>query len=71
MSGSKEIKRIYNNYLKRWCKKDTCELMIKDYGRFLGDTEELFESVLDRIQSETEQLYPLVRKTTGDVVAVS
>lgn len=71
MSGSKEIKRIYNNYLKRWCKKNTCELIIKDYDKFQEDTEELFDTVLDRIQAETEQLYPLVREITGDMNAVS
>jgi len=71
MSGSKEIKRVYDKYLKRWCKPKTCELIIKDYDRFLEDTDELFEMVLDRIQAETEQLYPLVRKVTGDVSAVA
>jgi len=71
MSGSKEIKRIYKNYLKHWCKKDTCELVIKDYDRFQADTHELFEKILDRIQAETEQLYPLVRKVTGDASAVA
>ena len=71
MSGSKEIKRVYDRYLKRWCKAKTCELVIKDYERFLADTEELFEMVLDRIQAETEQLYPLVRKVTGDISAVA
>ena len=71
MSGSKEIKRVYNNYLKHWCKKETCELVINDYPQFLADTEELFDMVLDRIQAETEQLYPLVRKVTGDLNAVA
>lgn len=71
MSGSKEIKRIYKSYLKRWCKKDTCALVIKDFDRFQSDTDELFEKVLDRIQAETEQLYPLVRKVTGDESVVS
>lgn len=71
MSGSKEIKRVYNNYLKRWCKKHTCELVIRDYEKFLEDTNELFEMVLDRIQAETEQLYPMVRNITGDVSAVA
>jgi len=71
MSGSKEIKRVYNNYLKRWCKQKTCELIIKDYDRFLEDTNELFDMVLDRIQAETEQLYPMVRQVTGDARAVA
>jgi succinate dehydrogenase flavin-adding protein (antitoxin of CptAB toxin-antitoxin module) len=71
MSGSKEIKRVYNNYLKRWCKTKKCVLEISNYERFLEDTDELFEMVLDRIQAETEQLYPLVRKVTGDASAIA
>lgn len=71
MSGSKEVKRVYKNYVKRWCKSNSSELVIKDYEQFVQDTNELFEVVLDRIQAETEQLYPLVRKVTGDVHAVA
>lgn len=70
MSGSKEIKRVYGKYQKRWCKKDSV-LVITDYPRFMADTEELFEMVLDRIQTETEQLYPLVRQVTGNMSAVA
>lgn len=70
MSGSKEINRVYKNYLKVWFKKGTCELVIKDFEQFQTDTSELFDMVLDRIQSETELLYPMVRKLTGDASAV-
>jgi hypothetical protein len=62
MSGSVEIKRILKAFTKRWCpskKKDT--LHINEHARFLQDTEELFEIVLQRILDETEHLYPLVR----------
>lgn len=71
MSGSKEIKRIYKDYQKQWCKKGTCELVIKDFSRFQDDTDALFDTILDRIQAETEQLYPLVRRLSGDSSAVS
>lgn len=71
MSGSKEIKRVYNDYLKTWCKQKSCELVIKDFEKFQADTQELFEMVLDRIQAETENLYPLVREVTGDAVRVA
>ena len=40
--------------------------MIKEYDAFMQDTQEMFEIVLDRIQNETEHLYPAVRKLTGD-----
>jgi hypothetical protein len=65
-SGSTEIKRIFAAYLKDWCRTKNKTLMIKDYDLFLKDTEEMFEIVLNRIQIETENLYPLIREITGD-----
>ena len=63
MSGSIEIKKILREFMHRWCptsrQKDA--LHIKDHANFLKDTDELFEIVLQRIQDETEHLYPLVR----------
>ena len=66
MGGSREINRIFSAYLKRWCKVKSKELVIKEYDAFMQDTQEMFEIVLDRIQNETEHLYPAVRKITGD-----
>lgn len=66
MGGSREINRIFSAYLKRWCKIKNRELVIKEYYAFMQDTQEMFEIVLDRIQNETEHLYPAVRKLTGD-----
>lgn len=63
MSGSVEIKRILKDFTKTWCDK-TKSLHINDHTRFLKDTDELFELVLQRILKETEQLYPLVRSLT-------
>ena len=63
LSGSIEIKRILREFMHRWCptsqKRDS--LHIRDHANFLSDTDELFEIVLQRIQDETEHLYPLVR----------
>ena len=66
MGGSREINRIFSGYLKRWCKLRTKELVIRQYDEFMRDTQEMFNMVLDRIQQETEHLYPAVRKATGD-----
>jgi hypothetical protein len=60
MSGSVEIKRILKSFTKTWCDKAK-SLHINDHTRFLKDTDELFELVLQRILDETERLYPLVR----------
>lgn len=66
MGGSREINRIFSAYLKRWCKLKNKELVIKEYDAFMQDTQEMFEIVLDRIQSETEHLYPAVRKLSDE-----
>ncbi len=63
MSGSTEIKRILREFTHRWCPSANKgeSLHIKDHSSFLTDTDELFDIVLQRIQDETEHLYPLVR----------
>jgi len=62
LSGSTQIKRIFAEYLKQWCSQRTSELVILDHAAFLQDTNEMFDLVLDRIQRETEHLYPLIRR---------
>lgn len=71
MGGSREINRIFSAYLKRWCKVKRKELVINEYEAFMKDTEEMFEIVLDRIQDETEHLYPAVRKLSGNDLEVA
>ena len=63
MSGSQEIKKIIASYIKTWCpKKKADTLAIAEYDKFLKESEEMFELILERIQNETEKLYPLVRE---------
>lgn len=62
LSGSSEIKRIFADYLKDWCGTSRRELRIDDHEAFVRDTEQMFALVLDRIERETELLYPLIRK---------
>jgi len=71
MGGSREINRIFSAYLKRWCKLKSRKLVIREYDTFISDTREMFEMVLERIQDETEHLYPAVQKVTGDQRAVA
>lgn len=65
MSGSQEIKRIMSSYKKRWCSKKTQDLTIGgEHEKFIQETDDMFEMILNRIQDETEHLYPMIRKTT-------
>ena len=62
MSGSVEIKRVIRDFTKQWCTSKNCfSLNIKDYARFTIESETFFEVIVQRIQDETEHLYPLVR----------
>jgi hypothetical protein len=65
LSGSTEIKRIFAAYVKEWCSQKRHTLTISDYTAFLQDTEQMFALVMDRIERETEHLYPLLRKLEG------
>ncbi len=71
LSGSREIKRIFQDYQKKWSRPGRRELVISNHEDFLKETSEMFELVLNRIQSETEQLYPLVRSISGDMQKVA
>ncbi|HIO92310.1 MAG TPA: hemerythrin domain-containing protein [Leucothrix mucor] len=62
MTGSTEIKRVFDQYLKKWSRKNT--LRIKNHDKFISDTSDMFELVWRRIVDETEHLYPVVRKIT-------
>jgi hypothetical protein len=67
LSGSREIKRIFQEYLKKWSKPGKHQLIIANHDEFLSDTREVFDLVLNRFQDETEQLYPLARSITGNM----
>jgi len=70
MSGSVEVKKILKDFSKKWCPTtQSTELKINEHARFLDDTNELFDIVLQRILDETEHLYPLVRSLGRSKVA--
>ena len=71
LSGSTEIKRIFSDYLKQWCNESRRHLTIRDHDEFLKETEQMFRLVLDRIQRETEHLYPLIRRIESQDSAVA
>ena len=66
MGGSKEIKRIFSAFLKKWCDPKHKALKVADFEEFSRATDEMFAMVLERIQDEVEHLYPLLREVRGD-----
>jgi len=57
-SGSIAIKRIFNEYVGRWCKNK--KLRITKHAEFIQDSQEIFELVLKRVEAETNILYPML-----------
>jgi succinate dehydrogenase flavin-adding protein (antitoxin of CptAB toxin-antitoxin module) len=66
MGGSKEIKRIFAAFLKKWCDQKHKSLKVANFEEFSEATDEMFGMVLERIQDEVEHLYPLLREVRGD-----
>ena len=70
MEGSVEIRRIMKQYLSRWCSKKDKRFVFgtkgRRYAQFLEDSDAMFLIILDRIQKETESLYPLVRQLNAE-----
>ncbi|MCB1877123.1 MAG: hypothetical protein KDH88_14200 [Chromatiales bacterium] len=71
MSGSREIKRMLDQHMKRWAYPGRKELRIGDHNGFVTDTQELTQLIQDRIVAETEHLYPVIRRITGSAVYAS
>jgi len=67
LSGSAELKRVFKQYLKRWCHNKN--LRIKNHEQFVKETDEIFTMIQDRIISETEKFYPVVRTVYGKQMA--
>jgi len=66
MSGSQEIKRIMKSYVKKWCNRRNHTLSVgSQHDTFVKDTDDMFEMILNRIQDETENLYPMVRQISN------
>ncbi len=66
-SGSIEIKRVFNEYLGRWCKNK--KLRVVKHAEFVQDSEEIFDLVLNRINAESDILYPIVQEALHESVA--
>jgi hypothetical protein len=66
MSGDREIKRIFNDYVKKWCTKGH-QLKIKNFTKFQSETQDMFEIVMSRLLDETEKLYPLLDAAKTEV----
>ena len=66
MGSSQGIKHLMSTYIKKWCDKKRQGLSIgAKHDEFIKDTDEMFKTILARIQDEAENLYPMVRKISN------
>lgn len=66
-SGSIEIKRVFNEYLGRWCKNK--KLRVIKHQEFMQDSKEIFELVLNRVNAGTTILYPMIEDALDKKIA--
>jgi hypothetical protein len=65
IADSALLKRNFALLVKRWAEPGRRHLRIADHEGFVDDTAELFLLVAERIQRETELLYPLLRRLSS------
>jgi hypothetical protein len=61
-ADSSFLRHTIQDYRRHWSDSREQPLHIRDHGDFVADTRDLFELVLERIQRETELLYPLLQR---------
>jgi hypothetical protein len=66
MEGEREIKRLFNDFVGRWCRHG---LHIDNHARFLAEAGDIFRLISRRIQAEYEELYPLARRMKQELGA--
>jgi hypothetical protein len=59
LEGEKEIKKLFNDFVSRWCQRG---LYIDDHPQFLREAGDIFRLMSERIRAEFEELYPLARR---------
>jgi len=62
VADSRLLRSNYDKFLTHWTDSSRRRFRIADHQAFVRETDELFELILDRIQRETEFLYPLLKK---------
>ena len=59
LNSSQEIKRIFNQFMNTWCRKG---LHIKNHEKFVKESEQMFNCLLERQNRDTEEFYPILRR---------
>ncbi len=58
------LRSNFDKYAQRWTCGKRKEFQIRDHQRFVEDTQELFSLMLERIERETELIFPLLKRVS-------
>lgn len=56
LGNTQELKRIFAEYKKGWCRKPHSE---KDHAQYVDESKDMFKLVCDRIDFEENKIFPL------------
>lgn len=55
LGNTQELKRIFNEYTRDWCRKPHTE---RDHAKYVDESKEMFRLVCDRITFEENKIFP-------------
>jgi len=55
LGNTQELKRIFNEYQRCWCRKPHSE---NDHAQYVDDSKDMFKMVCDRIEFEEQKIFP-------------
>ncbi len=56
LENSRELQRIFGSYEKKWCRHG---VDVKGNEDFIRETHDIFDMILERINKETEEFFPM------------
>jgi len=59
LENSRELERIFANYQKQWCRQG---VNVRGNADFIRETHGIFDLIIERIDKETEQFFPLANR---------
>ncbi len=55
LGNTQELKRIFGEYKRDWCRKPHSE---KDHAEYVDESKDMFKMVCDRIEFEENKIFP-------------
>lgn len=62
LGNTQELRRIFNQYSRGWCRKPHSE---KDHDKYVDESRHIFKLVCDRIDFEEKKIFPYFEGKTA------